>query len=47
MRRPGPVQRIFTVVYLTAATAFALTGLACLLFTLALFAQWAAEAALR
>ena len=46
MARPGPIERIFTIVYLTAATGMALAGLGCLLFTLALFAQWAVEAQL-
>lgn len=45
-RRIGPIQRIATTVYLTAATVLALAGLGCALFTLVLVVQWAVEASL-
>jgi hypothetical protein len=46
VKRPGPIQRIVTVVYLSFATAIALAGLGCVLFTVVLFVQWSVEAAL-
>ncbi len=36
MARPGPVQRAFTIVYLTAATCMAALGFATMLAGLAL-----------
>lgn len=45
-KRPGPIQRVVTTVYLTVATIIALTGLGCALFTLVLLVQWTVEASL-